>query len=49
MKNNLIALLNQTYPSANYFFESPARNDGSQKWVDFIYVYWYVGYVRSLW
>lgn len=32
MKNNLIGILNQTFPSANAFFDSPAREDGSQKW-----------------
>ena len=47
MKNNLIALLDQTYPGANDFFDSPARNDGSQKWVDFIHTYWHVDCVRS--
>ena len=47
MKNNLIALLDQTFPGANSFFDSPARNDGSQKWVDFVYTYWHVDCVRS--
>lgn len=47
MKNNLIALLDQTYPGANDFFDSPARSDGSQKWVDFIYTYWHVDCVRT--
>lgn len=47
MKNNLIALLDQTYPGANDFFDSPARTDGSQKWVDFAYTYWHVDCVRS--
>ena len=47
MKNNLIALLDQTYPGANDFFDSPARNDGSQKWVDFVHTYWHVDCVRS--
>ena len=42
MKNNLIALLDQTYPGANTFFDSHARSDGSQKWVDFAYTYWHV-------
>ena len=46
MKNNLIALLDQTYPGANDFFDSPARSDGSQKWVDFVYTYWHVDCVR---
>lgn len=47
MKNNLIALLDQTYPGANDFFDSPARSDGSQKWVDFVHSYWHVDCVRS--
>ena len=47
MKNNLIALLDQTYPGANAFFDSPARSDGSQKWVDFVHTYWHVDCVRS--
>ena len=47
MKNNLISLLDQTYPGANDFFDSPARSDGSQKWVDFVYTYWHVDCVRG--
>ena len=47
MKNNLIALLDQTYPGANTFFDSPARSNGSQKWVDFVYTYWHVDCVRG--
>ena len=47
MKNNLIALLDQTFPGANSFFDSPARPDGSQKWVDFVYTYWHVDCVRG--
>ena len=47
MKNNLIALLDQTYPGANTYFDSPARGDGSQKWVDFVYTYWHVDCVRG--
>ncbi len=47
MKNNLIALLDQTFPGANSFFDSPARSDGSQKWVDFVYTYWHVECVRG--
>ena len=48
MKNNLIALLDQTYPGANSFFDSHARDDGHQKWVDFVYTYWHVDRVRSM-
>jgi len=47
MKNNLIALIDQTFPGSNDFFDSPARSDGSQKWVDFIHTYWHVDCVRS--
>ena len=47
MKNNLIALLDQSYPGANDLFDSPARSDGSQKWVDFVYTYWHVDCVRG--
>ena len=47
MKNNLISLLDQTYPEANDFFDSPARSDSCQKWVDFVYTYWHVDCVRS--
>jgi transposase len=28
-------------------FDSPAREDGSQKWVDFVYTYWHVDCVRG--
>ncbi len=48
MKNNLISLLDQTFPSANEFFDSPARSDGSQKWVDFVDTYWHVDRIRSM-
>lgn len=47
MKNNLIALLDQTFPGVNGFFDSHARRDGSQKWVDFAYTYWHVDCVRG--
>ena len=48
MKNNLIALIDQTYPGANTYFDSPARDDGSQKWVDFLDTYWHVDCVRKM-
>lgn len=47
-KNNLIALLDQTYPGVNAFFNSPVRSDGSQKWVDFAKSFWHVDCVRTL-
>ena len=48
MKNNLISLLDQSFPGANDLFDSPARNDGSQKWVDFVYTYWHVDRIRGM-
>lgn len=48
MKNNLIGLLDQTYPGVNTYFDSPARGDGSQKWVDFATTYWHVDCVRKM-
>ena len=48
MKNNLIAILDQTYSGVNKFFDSPARKDGKQKWVDFAYTFWHVDIVRSM-
>ena len=48
MKNNLICILDQTYPGVNTYFDSPARSDGSQKWVDFASTYWHVDCVRKM-
>jgi len=47
-KNNLVALVDQTFPGANKFFASPAREDGSQKWVDFIDTFWHVDCVCGI-
>lgn len=47
MKNNFIGILDQTYPGVNTYFDSPARDDGSQKWVDFATTYWHVDCVRK--
>ena len=33
LKNNLISLLDTTFPDANRLFTSPPRADGSEKWV----------------
>ena len=48
MKNNLIGILDQTYPGVNTYFDSLARSDGSQKWVDFAASYWHVDCVRKM-
>lgn len=40
LKNNLIAIVDQTFPGANNLFSTPARkSDGHEKWVDFIFKY----------
>lgn len=42
LKNNLIALLDQTFPNVNKLFNSPARkSDGHEKWVDFTLKFWH--------
>ena len=48
MKNNFISILDQTYPGVNNYFDSLARADGSQKWVDFATTYWHVDCVRKM-
>ena len=48
MKHNLIALLDQTYPGVNTLFDSPVRENGTQKWVDFAASFWHADYVRSM-
>ena len=35
--NNLIALLEQSFPGVRKCFDSPVRKDGTQKWVAFVY------------
>lgn len=47
LKNNLIALLDQSYPGVNTLFTSPVREDGRQKWVDFAASFYHVDCVRS--
>jgi len=41
LQNNLISLLDKTFPAANKLFDSPARSDGHQKWVDFVMDFWH--------
>ena len=41
LKNNLISLLDTTFPDANRLFTSPPRADGSEKWVDFVATFWH--------
>lgn len=42
LKNNLISLLDQTFPGVNELFSSPTReSDGHQKWLDFAKTFWH--------
>ena len=41
LQNNLIALLDRTFPGANELFSSPEKADGRQKWVDFVTAFWH--------
>ena len=48
LSNNLIALLEQSYPGVHKYFESPVRSDGTQKWVDYADTFWHVDCVAKL-
>lgn len=48
LKNGLIAILDQTFPCVNTMFSSPARADGSEKWVDFVERFWHCEVVSSM-
>ena len=48
LKNCLIAILDQTFPDVNTMFSSPARADGSEKWVDFSERFWHCEVVASM-
>ena len=48
LKNNLISLLDTAFPDANRLFTSPARADGSEKWVDFVAEFWHCECVCGL-
>ena len=48
LKNNLISLLDTAFPNANRLFSSPARADGSEKWVDFAADFWHCECVCGL-
>jgi transposase len=41
LQNNLISLLDKTFPGVNELFTSPQRADGHQKWVDFVVSFWH--------
>ena len=42
LKNNLISLLDQTFPSMNTLFTNrPRKSDGHEKWLDFAAQFWH--------
>ena len=47
LKNNLVALLDQTFPGVNRLFTSQARADGHEKWIDFTACFWHSDCVSS--
>lgn len=46
--NNLIALTDKSFPGINTMFDSPPRQDGRQKWVDFVETYWHADCVSCM-
>lgn len=48
LKNNLISLLDQSFPDVHKLFSSPRRADGSEKWLDFIAAFWHCECVNRL-
>lgn len=47
-KANLNTLLDNNYPGVNKLFDSPSREDGSEKWEDYAYSFWHVDCVRKI-
>lgn len=41
LQNNLISLLDSVFPGINEVFKSPVREDGRQKWVDFVCTFYH--------
>ena len=49
LKNNFIALTDQTFPGVNELFTSPPRkSDGHEKWMDFAFKFWHCECVCGL-
>jgi transposase len=48
LQNNLISLLDKTFPDANKLFDSPTRADGHQKWVDFVTSFWHCDCINRM-
>jgi len=47
LENNLISLLDKTFPSAPGFFTSQKKKNGHQKWVDFVSTFWHADIVAT--
>ena len=41
LKNNLISLLDIVFPDINRMFRTKPREDGSEKWIDFVSSFWH--------
>jgi len=49
LKNNLISLTDQVFPSVNKLFSSPSReSDGHEKWADFLARFWHCERVSAI-
>ena len=49
LKNNLISIIDQSFPDVNKLFTScPRVEDGHQKWIDFTQKFWHAECVSSL-
>ena len=47
ISNNLISLLDIAYPGVNKIFQSKTREDGHEKWVDFVHEFYHSDKVSS--
>lgn len=41
LQNNLISLTGKVFPRMNELFPSPNYADDSQKWIDYVMIYWH--------
>jgi transposase len=48
LKNNLSALLEQSFPGIKGIFKSPVTDNGHEKWVDFAETFWHIKCVNSV-
>jgi transposase len=48
LQNNLISLLDKTFPGADEIFDSPVRDNGHQKWVDFVLDFWHCDIINRV-